>query len=115
MTDQKIESQSDTRSPDGDLVLAFFGNIVVGIISPTIPVLINGWMSGATYGWMSSLWMFFAMWGGFVGMIGGILNVIVAAIVTPENRRTSTLWMFTMLFLGLMAIESFLVRGVADV
>ncbi len=115
MTEQEIESQPAARNPDGDLALAFFGSIVVGIISPTIPVLIYGWMCGSTYEWMSSLWMFFAMGGGIIGMIWGILNVIVAATVTPENRRTSTLWMFCILFLALMAIESLVVRGVADV
>ncbi len=107
MTDQEIDSQPNTRPPDGDLALALFGSIVVGIISPTIPVLI--------YGWMSSLWMFFAMWGGFVGMIWGILNVIVAATVTPEKRRTTTLWMFAILLIALMAAHLLLIRGVANV
>ena len=107
MTNQPFESEPNTRDPDGDLALAFFGSIVVGIISPTIPVML--------YGWMTGLWTVLAMWGGFVGLIWGILNVIVAATVTPQSRRASTLWMFAIQFLALMAAESFLVRGIADV
>ncbi len=115
MSDRKIVPQGNARNPDGDLALAFLGSILVGIISPTIPVLINGWVYGFSFGWVGSLWMLLAMWGGFVGLVWGILNVIVSATAAPESRRTATYWMFSILCLAIIVIESVLIRGIADV
>jgi hypothetical protein len=93
------------RSPDGDLAFAFFGSIVVGLVTPVMPYLL--------YQWRPGLLVLFSILGGFVGFLWGYLTVIVAAAAGCEKRRAATLGMFTILCLGLLLICWFC-RGVAD-
>lgn len=94
------------RSPDGDLALAFFGSIAVGLVTPVIPFLLLQWRP--------RLLFLFSILGGFVGIFWGYLTVIVAAAAGCEKRRAATLWMFAILSVGLMWMISWLLRGIAD-
>lgn len=100
MTDQEIESQPHTRNPDGDLAFAFFG---------------SGLLFGFSYGWLGALWVPLAMWASVAGMVWGILNVIVSTTATLEKRRTTTLWMFAILLIALMAAQLLLMPGLSHV
>ena len=115
MMDSETQAEPIGSSPDGDLSLAFFGSIFVGILSPTIPLVVSGLLFGFSYGWFSAAWVLLAMLGSMVGMVWGILNVIVSAAATLEKRRTTTRWMFAIFLIALMAAHLLLMRGVADV
>ena len=85
------------------------------MFSPTIPLVVSGLLWGFSYGWLGALSVPLAMFGSVAGMVWGILNVIVSAAATLEKRRTTTLWMFAILMIALMAAHLLLMRGVADV
>ncbi len=74
-----------TRSPDGDLALAFFASIVVGLVTPVIPCDL--------FGGLRELFAH-SILREFVGIIWGVLTVIVAAAPECENRRAVMLRMF---------------------
>lgn len=95
------------RSPDGDLALAFFGSIGVGLVIPVIPFLLFQWTAG--------LLVLFSMLGGVFGLLWGYLAVIVATAARCETRRAATLGMFAMLSVGVWMICWLLHRAVADV
>ncbi len=99
------EVPSGKRSPDGDLALAFFGSIAVGLVTPVIPYLLLTWRP--------ELLFLFAMLGGFLGFFWGYLTVIVAAAVACEFRRAATLWMLMLLSVGLLSI-CWINRHIAD-
>ena len=104
-TPEPDEVPLPNRSPDGDLALAFFGSIAVGLMTPVIPWLLirpN-----------PSPLVLFSLLGGFIGFFWGYLTVIVAAAAGRETRRTATLWMLAILYVGLLMICWFW-RGVAD-
>ncbi len=81
------------RSPDGDLAFAFFGSIAVGLMTLVIPCLLFGLPLG------------FSIVGAFLGIVWGFLTVIVAAAAECETRRTTTLRMFAILSLSMVAFN----------